>query len=346
MSKKVTIQDIADALGVSRNTVSRAINNSDGLADSTREKILQKAIEMGYKQFSYVSSMVTAAEAERNAVSYSGEISMLTTTYLSNSHFASLFLDKFHKEVTSLGFTPVTHIISKEDLQEKNLPVTFHRENCSAIICFELFDAAYCRMLSELNVPVLLVDGPANLEGNPLCTDILMMDNTSEITRFVNMMLDRGITRIGFVGNYRHCRSFYERYCAFRLAMMARNVPVDEKFILCPQDDETKTFTELLTGLDELPELFICANDFVAIDAMQILAGIDRRLLENVRFLGFDDSHESRIVFPSLSTVHIHSQVMALSAVQLLLTRINEPSMDYRILYAATDLVLRASTEF
>ena len=52
MKKKVTIQDIADALGISRNTVSKAINNSEGLADATRDKILQKAVEMGYKQCS------------------------------------------------------------------------------------------------------------------------------------------------------------------------------------------------------------------------------------------------------------------------------------------------------
>lgn len=57
MNKKVTIQDIADALCISRNTVSKAINNADGLADSTREKILQKAVEMGYKQFSYAGSI-------------------------------------------------------------------------------------------------------------------------------------------------------------------------------------------------------------------------------------------------------------------------------------------------
>ena len=37
MGKKVTIQDIADELGVSRNTVSKAINNCAGLADATRE---------------------------------------------------------------------------------------------------------------------------------------------------------------------------------------------------------------------------------------------------------------------------------------------------------------------
>ena len=50
--RRITIQDIADELGVSRNTVSKAINNADGLAEATRKRILQKATEMGYKQFS------------------------------------------------------------------------------------------------------------------------------------------------------------------------------------------------------------------------------------------------------------------------------------------------------
>ena len=50
MAERVTIQDIADALGVSRNTVSKAINNTGLLADATRERILRKAADMGYKQ--------------------------------------------------------------------------------------------------------------------------------------------------------------------------------------------------------------------------------------------------------------------------------------------------------
>ena len=54
MSTKVTIQDIANELQLSRNTVSKAINNTGVLADATREKILRKAAEMGYKQFSYL----------------------------------------------------------------------------------------------------------------------------------------------------------------------------------------------------------------------------------------------------------------------------------------------------
>ena len=83
MKKRVTIQDIADALGISRNTVSKAINNSDGLADATREKILQKAVEMGYKQFSYVAAVTAVAGGPAGASAQSpgfhGEIALFTT---------------------------------------------------------------------------------------------------------------------------------------------------------------------------------------------------------------------------------------------------------------------------
>ena len=61
MGTRVTIQDIADELGISRNTVSKAINNTGILADSTREKVLKKAMEMGYKQFSYVTAASAAS---------------------------------------------------------------------------------------------------------------------------------------------------------------------------------------------------------------------------------------------------------------------------------------------
>jgi LacI family transcriptional regulator len=128
------------------------------------------------------------------------------------------------------------------------------------------------------------------------------------------------------------------------MAMLMAGVPVDERYIFC--SNRAEEFIETIAGLEELPDVFICANDFVAIDAMQLLAQRDRKLLKKIRFLGFDDSHESRIFYPALSTVHIHSQAMAFSALHLLVSRIEEPSIDYRTIYVSTDLVLRESTEF
>ena len=346
--KKVTIQDIADALGISRNTVSKAINNSEGLADATREKILQKAVEMGYKQFSYVStfSAVSGAAGEaKQAPGFRGEIALLTTAFLSYSHFASTLLDKFQREISQLGYTMNTHRVSEQDLREMTLPVTFQKERVSAIICIEMFNFAYDEMVCETGLPVLFVDGPSKRFGDSLPADQLYMDNTTEITRFVNDMLRQGRKRIGFIGDYNHCQSFFERYTAFRSAMTMAGVPVDERFCFCHNRIEGPV-VEALANLEKLPDVFICANDFVAGDVMRALFSIGKTVPEDVRILGFDDAPESRISRPALSTIHIHTQVMAFSAVQLLISRIKEPSLDYRVVHTQTDIILRESTAF
>ena len=347
MNKKVTIQDIADALGISRNTVSKAINNSEGLADSTREKILQKAIEMGYKQFSYAgsiaiprNSMVPTARPEAGA--YQGEIALLTGSFLTHSHFASLMLDKFQREISQLGYTMNTHRVTGTELANKTLPITMNMEQVKAIMCIEMFDWDYDEMLCGLDIPVLFVDGPAKRSGESLPADQLYMDNTTEITRFVNDMLEKGFTKIGFVGNYDHCQSFFERYTAFYLTMLMAGQKVENRFVI--KESRREELTVAIASLKELPEVFVCANDFVATDLLQALAAVGKRVPDDVLVCGFDDSAESRLSKPPLTTVHIHTQIIAFTAVHLLISRIQEPSLDYRTVHTQTDLIYREST--
>lgn len=342
--KRVTLQDIANELGISRNTVSKAINNSDGIAAATRDKILQKAVEMDYKQFSYVNSIMGSDEITSlsEPPQYQGEIALLTSTFLTQSHFSSTMLDKFQREISQAGFTMNTHRVTKENLRTKTLPYTFRKDLVKAVLCIEMFDYDYDKMICELNVPVLFVDGPVKKDGYSLPADQLYMDNTTEITRFVNDMLAAGKTRIGFVGNYNHCQSFYERYAAFRMAMLMADVPVDERYIFC--SNRADEFIETISVLEELPDVFICANDFLAGDLIRNLFAIGKSVPEDVLVLGFDNSPESRMFRPALSTVHIHTQVMAFAAIQLLISRKNEPSLDARIVHTETELIYRDST--
>ena len=102
--------------------------------------------------------------------------------------------------------------------------------------------------------------------------------------------------------------------------------------------------TEELRSRPVLPEVFVCANDFNAIDLMRALSMLDIRMPDDILVMGFDDSSESRIITPSLSTVHIHSQTMGHVAVRMLLSRIKEPNLYYRIVHTETTLILRDST--
>ena len=337
---KVTIQDIADELGMSRNTVSKAINNTGGLSDATRKRILEKAVEMGYKQFSYINAHSFIAHDRESQ--QKGEIALLCGSVISPAHFATLMLDKLKRDLLRWGYTLNAYRVDRENFLDRTLPLSFDPGRVSAIICVEMFDRAYDEMICGLGLPVLFVDGPNKRDGFSLPADQLYMDNITAITRFVNDMLARGKKRIGFIGDFEHCQSFFERYTAFRYAMLMADVPVNERF--CIKSSERETLEKSLAALETFPDVFICANDFAAEDAIYALRKLGKSVPEDVLFCGFDDSPNSRIMTPTLTTVHIHTNVMALSAIHLLLSRIDEPNLDYRIVHTETKLIYRDST--
>lgn len=352
MASKVTVQDIADALGVSRNTVSKAINNTGVLAAATRDKVLKKAQEMGYKQFSYMNISEVSKPALVSNTAESREIALFSGDFIANSHFASTMLDKFQRELAQLGYSLTIYRVIEEEIKELQLPVSFRPERTAGIACLEIFDHAYCRMLCGLNLPLLFIDTPANGFDRPLEADRLYMDNYREIYRFVKEMVRRGKKRIGFIGEYMHCHSFYERYMGYRNAMYRLGLPCLEDHCIIERgpgisnmEEYREYLTDCLRGMKEVPEVFICVNDGIALDVIQALKHLGYTVPGDVYLCGFDDSPESKIITPSLTTIHIHSQAMGLSAVQLLMTRIKEPSLNYRTMYIETDLIFRESTE-
>ena len=355
MAGKVTIQDIADALGLSRNTVSKAINNTGILADATKEKILQKAMEMGYKTFSYVGSQ----EGIRTGLPYpvlpavsadnpKKDIALFTGMFLDASHFASTMLDKFQYELSLLGYSMTIHRIMQEDFEQLKLPLSFHDENTAAIICVEVFNYSYCQMLCNLELPVLLVDAPVDTYASPLPADLLLMENASGIYRIIKTAKQKGITRIGFIGQPIHCRSFFERYMAFREAMYLYSLPINESYCLTnihPHGSDYRDFLRKhIQKMKDLPELFICVNDFIAVDMLIILREMGISCPKEILLCGFDDSPGSKVVTPPLTTCHIHSQIMGLSAARMLIGRIRQPNLNYRIVHTETELLYREST--
>lgn len=354
MGNRVTIQDIADELGISRNTVSKAINNTGILADATRDKVLKKAMEMGYKQFSYV----TAANAGSSVLSIPSpkgnhEIALFLTNFVGGNHFATVMLDKFQKELGGLGYTLTMHRVLAEEQDSLKLPASFSLERTAGIICIEMFHYEYDKMLCSLGLPTLFVDAPVTCAKEPLEADILCMDNQTGICQFVTELARRGKTHIGFVGEYMHCQSFFERYMAYRNAMYMTGLPCPDEYCIIKNkegirnptsEDYQEYLAESFKMLSRMPEVLICANDFVALDVLQVLKRSGYAVPDDVWLCGFDDSPESKIVTPPLTSIHIHSQIMGFSAVNLLMSRINEPSLNYRTMHTETDLIYREST--
>ena len=349
MATKVTIQDIASELQLSRNTVSKAINNTGVLADATREKILRKAAEMGYKQFAYLPLFQEGAAKTAGLSilpSDKREIAMLTTQFLSSSHFSSMMLDRFQSEIDHLHSGMTIHRISPIELKEKKLPSSLNIQRTAGIICFEVFDYDYAQMLCDLDVPLLFVDTPVMDMRPPLKADRLYMENRIEIQNAVAHMVQRGKKRISFAGDKNHCQSFFERYMAYKDAVEYFGLTEGLSTCAMPsgQQNYPVSLYETIRRFKTMPDAFVCANDFVAMDLVKALNELGYSVPDDIWVCGFDDSQEASYFSPHLTSIHIHEQIMGYTAANLLMTRIEEPSLNYRTVYTETNLVLREST--
>jgi LacI family transcriptional regulator len=96
--------------------------------------------------------------------------------------------------------------------------------------------------------------------------------------------------------------------------------------------------------LPQLPQVFFCANDFLAIPALKALRKLNYSVPGDILLCGFDNSIESQIIEPALSTINIPSHSMGYIAADLILSRIEFPDMPYRTTYIKTNVLFREST--
>lgn len=338
MGKRVTIQNIADSLGISRNTVSKALNNTGVLAESTRIKILERAKEMGYKQFLYTPAQEAAADAPVR------EIALFTQNMPNSSHFASQLLNTFQEKISRERFKLSIFLIRDQEITDLRLPLGFDAEKCEGIVCIELFHCAYSRMLCSLDLPVLYIDAAAGIDFTQFCADFLLMENSGSVYNLTDSFIRNGYRSLAFAGDIYNCQSFYERYCGFSKALQDADLTAATTLFQTKNAFlNSQNLCGLISALDRPPEIFICANDFIAIDLIRALKKCSYRIPDDVRICGFDDSKESRIVDPPLTTVRIPSSEMGIIAADLLLSRIHMRTMPYRTTYVRTDIVYRAS---
>ena len=123
--KRITMQDVADACGLSRNTVSKIFNDRGSVPEATKRLVLQKARELGYLQVPYFPPDEEPRQPEESVAQptfHPQNIAMLTCRMPTDYHFAILFLPVFTERMSRNGYTLMVYQVSPEDLREKRLP--------------------------------------------------------------------------------------------------------------------------------------------------------------------------------------------------------------------------------
>lgn len=331
--KRVTMQNIADACGLSRNTVSKIFNGRGAVPDATRKLVLQKAQELGYGQF--------PEESPAPPENVGGNVALLTDHKLLSHHFGARFITSFTDSICRSGYMMQMYEISHEEIAARKLPPHLNLADTAAILCIELFDKAYQDMVVALDIPCVFVDGYANVSHAIMDCDFVTMENLAAVIAMTNRMLAAGAARLGFVGDKNHCDSFSIRWNGFRAAMSAAERVVEPALcILAPDGPEYGDAEWLLRRLEAMPTLpdgFVCANDYLAIHLMAALKRLGLRIPEDVMVTGFDGSPEAEVVEPRLTTARIDSVAIGRVAAALLLDRIQHPEKPFRRMITSSE---------
>lgn len=338
--KRVTMQDIADACGLSRNTVSKIFNDRGAVPDSTRELVMAKAQELGYLQMSDPEPPAPQKLPSRN-------IALLTHSKPVNHNFGTLFITNFTDQICRSGYNLKVFEISGEEYRKKILPSHFIIDEISGIIAIELFDRDYTQMICDLGLPVLCIDSYTCAPGDLMRCDLVYMENYASSIALTSRLIKAGARSIGFVGDINHCSSFRERWNGYRAALGDANLSVNRD--VCILADDSEPYGEVdwvlqkLNTMPHIPDGFVCANDFIAIRIMQALRRMGLSIPEDVMVTGFDGSPEAEVVFPTLTTARIPSAEIGRMSADILLERIASPELPYRCTFIKTTPIWRDS---
>lgn len=338
--KRITMQDVAAACNLSRNTVSKIFNDRGAVPEATRQMVLQKAQELGYYQ--------TVEEGPPRPAAQAKSIALLTRKAPSDAHFGTFFLPAFTEHLSRAGYTLTMSEITPQEMRERRLPGHIVLEQTAGILTIEMFDQGYLDMLCSLGLPCISVDASVKANLHPMRCDFIAMENISSSAALTSHVIAAGARRPGFVGDPLHCNSFRQRWMGFCDALDEAGLVLDKGLCIIDEDSPLYSDEDWLAkwfqGLEVKPDALICANDFLALHMMAAMKRLGLDIPADIMVAGFDGTPQSAVVEPSLTTVEIPNGDIGRMAADKLLERIKNPALPFCSTYVKTTPVWRNST--
>ncbi|GIO40517.1 LacI family DNA-binding transcriptional regulator [Paenibacillus apis] len=350
--KKVTMQHIADHLGVSKFVVSKALSGKGGVNEVTKDRVIQAASQLGY--FNQKNAYMKHGSLSRASAPAAGSSRQSVIVLMPNNRFQtreSLYwgkiLEGIDRELESLGIGMMTISESRaEDLSHILNP-----EGILGLIGVGNIESSLLLEVHRLGIPMVLVDH----EDALIPTDTVFANNADSVMRLCQYLIELGHEQLHFIGDISFSRSFRDRWLGYREAMEANglvmpskddpmlqpaNVELGEKYVSLVQQWAEERLRE-----GTMPTAMICANDAIALHVVDALrhAGID--VPGRVSVTGFDNIDDAFRSSPMLTTIHVPKESMGQRAVRKLLERIDCPDQIREKILVSAELVLRSSTK-
>ncbi|AXT62548.1 LacI family transcriptional regulator [Aquimarina sp. AD10] len=338
--RRVKLEDIARHLNISIATVSRALDESPRVKESTREKVFKTAKAMGYMPNQIAKSL---SSGKTNI------IGVIIPRY-DEPFFIEVCrgIDEYAREHNYKIL--ISSSRNSFEFERDNL-IAFERGLVDGIILSPTHETemfAHIRNITRKGIPVVLFD---NIREEVPGADHILIDDDKASFNAVEYLIKKGKKRIAFIGGIIEKKVFQDRYKGFLEAMKQYNVTIyDELVMHCAsldRDLEDMEIQNFFKNQKIKPDAVFACTDNYGLLAMKTLLRSGRKIPEEVSVIGFGDLGLGAVFVPSMTCIAQPTFEMGQKAAALLIDQLNEPSdvkHHKRVVKLATNLILRDST--
>lgn len=342
--RKVTMQDIADMLNISRVTVWKVLNNQPGVSKKLRDRVLSAAKETGY----FKPGEKITEQADQN----SEYINKTVSVVISRTEPTVFWINIIHalaKELDKYGINLMYNYLPPSYYEGYSLPEVLYNGTVGGIIIINVYDVKLLSMLNKLNLPKVFLDVASDFPIDTIAGDLIVLEGKRSVKIITEDIIKKGRTEIGFIGDIHYALTNKERFEGFLAAMEENHLEVQDKYCMTGKIGIHTYYEEIsdfLDKLDKLPQAFVCVSDFVANFLMQYLIEHGYKVPEDIAISGYDGSTEYSMVSGKLTTVNVDTFHLGKRLAKQLLYRIENPKAPKEITYITSDIIWGKSTEF
>ncbi|MCD8104870.1 MAG: LacI family DNA-binding transcriptional regulator [Lachnospiraceae bacterium] len=295
----VSMQDIADELGVSKVTVSKALNDKDGVSDQLKAKIQETAAQMGYVLPDYGQRKTRRVAIVTNGHFDAGQMGRF---YM--SMYESITREMLFSSCAGVLITSSRESL-KQDVEYIEKPGTF-----DGMILLGILDHQIWETLNQIPLPKVCVD----VYDGSYRSDSIVTENIYAACDITRLLIRNGHREIGFVGTLGTTTSIDDRYLGFRRALMEQGLTLNQDWMVADRDSEGNAVDLVLPKI--LPTAFMCNCDESAFRLVRALRERGLRVPQDISVVGFDDDIFAELCEPQLTTVAVNTEEMGRMAVE------------------------------
>lgn len=341
MTMKIKLSDLAKELDISVAAVSMALNQKKGVSDETRDKVLELAREKGYK----IKEIPLETEEELDVKRYIKllRIQKHGLVAIDTAFFSSL-IDGIDVECKKNNIELIVSNVKFADLSPEWIQSAFDNTVSGAIILATELETGDVTFLDGIDVPFIILD--SYFPGKEW--DFVLMNNNAAIYQAVDYLIKSGHQKIGYIKSNTHIYNFGARFSSYREALEQKELVYDPKYtfeIEPTLDGAHRDMLEIINHQKDLsfPTAFISDNDIIAAGAMSAFAEKDIKVPEHISVIGIDDMPFAQMIQPKLTTCRIYKHEIGITAVKILLKKLNGDEMTTCKTEINSHLVIRQS---